>query len=153
MFPFANRDLQGLLNDSERESMQPIQARVAAVRMPVPKSRGGRWSLCQESLIDDERQYDVSKLTPTSPLPTLVRLARSCCAIEVQYRDLGTELWLDHFEGRSAGWNHHAVSGASSNSQYHRDAYTAEAAEHAEDLNPIYSRRCSARFALRPLDP
>jgi hypothetical protein len=43
----------------------------------------------------------------------LVRIARSRWAIEVQYRDLKTELGLDHFEGRSyPGWNHHAVLAA-----------------------------------------
>ena len=47
------------------------------------------------------------------PLKTLVRIARSRWAIEVQYRDLKSELGLDHFEGRSyPGWNHHAVLAA-----------------------------------------
>ena len=63
--------------------------------------------LCQESLVDRERQYYFSNLPPDTPL-TLVRIARSRCAIEVQYRDLKSELGLDHFEGRSyPGWNHH----------------------------------------------
>jgi hypothetical protein len=48
-----------------------------------------------------------------APLQTLVRIARSRWAIEVQYRDLKSELGLDHFEGRSyRGWNHHAVLAA-----------------------------------------
>jgi SRSO17 transposase len=52
-------------------------------------------------------------LPPTTPLKTLVRIARSRWAIEVQYRDLKSELGLDHFEGRShPGWNHHAVLAA-----------------------------------------
>jgi SRSO17 transposase len=91
----------------------PLEARFAAVRVRIAKSRSERWLLCQESLSDDERQYYVSNLPPTTPLKTLVRLARSRWAIEVQYRDLKSELGLDHFEGRSyPGWNHHAVLAA-----------------------------------------
>jgi hypothetical protein len=43
----------------------------------------------------------------------LALTARSRWAIEQQYRDLKTELGLDHFEGRSySGWGHHAVLAA-----------------------------------------
>ena len=91
----------------------PLEARFAAVRVRIPKSRSDRWLLCQESLVDGERQYYFSNLPPTTPLKTLVRIARSRWAIEVQYRDLKSELGLDHFEGRSyPGWNHHAVLAA-----------------------------------------
>lgn len=91
----------------------PLEARFAAVRVRIPKSRSDRWLLCQESLIDGDRQYYFSNLPPTTPLKTLVRIARSRWAIEVQYRDLKSELGLDHFEGRSyPGWNHHAVLAA-----------------------------------------
>jgi SRSO17 transposase len=91
----------------------PLEARFAAVRVRIAKSRSERWLLCQESLIDDDRQYYFSNLPPTTPLKTLVRLARSRWAIEVQYRDLKSELGLDHFEGRSyPGWNHHALLAA-----------------------------------------
>jgi len=91
----------------------PLEARFAAVRVQIPKSRSDRWLLCQESLVDGERQYYFSNLPPTTPLKTLVRIARSRWAIEVQYRDLKSELGLDHFEGRSyPGWNHHAVLAA-----------------------------------------
>ena len=96
-----------------RGTAGPLEARFAAVRVRVPKSRGERWLLCQESLVDGERQYYFSNLPPTTPLATLVRIARSRWAIEVQYRDLKSELGLDHFEGRSyPGWNHHAVLAA-----------------------------------------
>lgn len=92
---------------------RPLEARFAAVRVHIPKSRSERWLLCQESLVDGERQYYFSNLPPDTPLKTLVRIARSRWAIEVQYRDLKTELGLDHFEGRSyPGWNHHAVLAA-----------------------------------------
>jgi SRSO17 transposase len=91
----------------------PLEARFAAIRVRIPKSRSERWLLCQESLVDGERQYYFSNLPPTTPLRTLVRLARSRWAIEVQYRDLKSELGLDHFEGRSyPGWTHHAVLAA-----------------------------------------
>jgi len=91
----------------------PLEARFAAVRVRIPRSRSERWLLCQESLVDRERQYYFSNLPPDTPLKALVRLARSRWAIEVQYRDLKTELGLDHFEGRSyLGWNHHAVLAA-----------------------------------------
>ena len=91
----------------------PLEARFAAVRVQIPKSRSGRWLLCQESLVDGERQYYFSNLPADTPLKTLVRIARSRWAIEVQYRDLKSELGLDHFEGRSyPGWHHHAVLAA-----------------------------------------
>jgi SRSO17 transposase len=91
----------------------PLEARFAAVRVHIPKSRSERWLLCQESLVDGERQYYFSNLPAETPLKTVVRIARSRWAIEVQYRDLKTELGLDHFEGRSyPGWNHHAVLAA-----------------------------------------
>lgn len=91
----------------------PLEARFAAVRVHIPKSRSERWLLCQASLVDDERQYYFSNLPPETSLKTLVRIARSRWAIEVQYRDLKTELGLDHFEGRSyPGWTHHAVLAA-----------------------------------------
>jgi SRSO17 transposase len=91
----------------------PLEARFAAVRVVIPRSRSERWLLCQESLVDGERQYYFSNLPPDTPLKTLVRIARSRWAIEVQYRDLKTELGLDHFEGRSyPGWTHHAVLAA-----------------------------------------
>jgi SRSO17 transposase len=96
-----------------RGTKGPLEARFAAVRVRIAKSRSERWLLCQESLVDGERQYYFSNLPPATPLKTLVRIARSRWAIEVQYRDLKSELGLDHFEGRSyPGWNHHAVLAA-----------------------------------------
>jgi SRSO17 transposase len=96
-----------------RGTKGPLEARFAAVRVRIPKSRSDRWLLCQMSLVDGERQYYFSNLPPTTPLTTLVRIARSRWAIEVQYRDLKSELGLDHFEGRSyPGWHHHAVLAA-----------------------------------------
>ena len=91
----------------------PLVARFAAIRVRPAKSRAERWLLCEESLTDGERKYYFSNEAPAIPLRTLVALARSRWAIEVQYRDFKTELGLDHFEGRSyPGWNHHAVLAA-----------------------------------------
>lgn len=96
-----------------RGTKGPLEARFAAVRVQIPKSRSERWLLCQESLVDGERQYYFSNLPPTTPLKALARIARSRWAIEVQYRDLKRELGLDHFEGRSyPGWQHHALLAA-----------------------------------------
>jgi SRSO17 transposase len=90
-----------------------LEARFAAVRVVLPKSRSARWLLCQESLVEGARDYYFSNLPAETPLTTLVRIARSRWAIEVQYRDLKSELGLDHFEGRSyPGWQHHAVLAA-----------------------------------------
>ena len=46
----------------------------------------------------------------TTALPQLVRFAHQRWAIEQQYRELKTNLGLDHFEGRTfPGWHHHVV--------------------------------------------
>jgi SRSO17 transposase len=91
----------------------PLVARFAAIRVRPAKSRGERWLLCEESLTDGERKYYFSNCPPTTSLRGLVKLARGRWAVEIQYRDLKSELGFDHFEGRSyPGWNHHAVLAA-----------------------------------------
>ena len=46
----------------------------------------------------------------TTSLLQLVRFAHQRWAIEQQYRELKTNLGLDHFEGRTfPGWHHHVV--------------------------------------------
>ena len=88
----------------------PLVARFAALRLRLRQGRGERWVLFERSLADDERKYYVLNLDATASLKTLVRLARSRWPIEQQYRELKTELGLDHFEGRSyPGWSHHTV--------------------------------------------
>jgi SRSO17 transposase len=88
----------------------PLEARFAARRVRLRHGRGERWVLFERSLADDERKYYVLNLEPNAPLKRLVRLARSRWPIEQQYRDLKTELGLDHFEGRTyPGWAHHTV--------------------------------------------
>jgi SRSO17 transposase len=94
-------------------SKGPLEARFVALRVRPRSARAERWLLCQESLTDGERKYYFSNLPPDTPLRTLAEIARSRWAIEVQYRDLKSELGLTHFEGRSyPGWNHHAILAA-----------------------------------------
>jgi SRSO17 transposase len=88
----------------------PLAARFVARRVRLRHGRGERWVLFERSLADDERKYYVLNLEPTASLKRLVRLARSRWPIEQQYRELKTELGLDHFEGRTyPGWTHHTV--------------------------------------------
>jgi SRSO17 transposase len=52
----------------------------------------------------------VLNLAPTATLRELATLARSRWPIEQQYRELKSDLGIDHFEGRSyRGWAHHVV--------------------------------------------
>jgi SRSO17 transposase len=54
--------------------------------------------------------YWLSDLPETTPLKTLVRLAKIRWRIEHDYRELKTGLGLSHFEGRSLpGFHHHAT--------------------------------------------
>jgi SRSO17 transposase len=54
--------------------------------------------------------YWLSTLPETTPLKTLVRLAKIRWRIEHDYRELKTGLGLDHFEGRSyLGWHRHVT--------------------------------------------
>lgn len=51
-----------------------------------------------------------SDTTVQTPLSRIARLAHCRWAVEQQYRELKTNLGIDHFEGRtSPGWHHHIV--------------------------------------------
>ena len=69
------------------------------------------WLLGERDLGDTPRtKYAFINLPATASLPQLVRLAHQRWAIEQQYRELKTDLGLDHFEGRTfPGWHHHVV--------------------------------------------
>jgi SRSO17 transposase len=55
-------------------------------------------------------KYWLSNMDPTTPLKTLVRLAKIRWRVEHDYRELKTGLGLDHFEGRSfTGWHRHVT--------------------------------------------
>ena len=57
-----------------------------------------------------QTKYYFVHLPPTATLRQLVRLAHQRWTIEQQYRELKTDLGLDHFEGRTfPGWQHHVV--------------------------------------------
>lgn len=65
--------------------------------------------LCERSAADVHKYY-LLHLPPTATLHDLVRLARSRWPIEQQYRELKSDLGLDHFEGRTyRGWTHHVA--------------------------------------------
>jgi SRSO17 transposase len=69
------------------------------------------WLLCERPCGTSQAQrFYFSNLPATTSLPHLARLAHRRWAVEQQYRDLKTELGLDHFEGRTyPGWHHHVV--------------------------------------------
>jgi SRSO17 transposase len=55
-------------------------------------------------------RYWLSNLPADTPQRTLIQLAKLRWRIEHDYRELKTELGLDHFEGRSwQGWHHHVT--------------------------------------------
>lgn len=88
---------------------QPIVAHFCALRVRAVEGRGDRWLLCERSPADVYKYY-LLHLPPTATLPDLVALARSRWPIEQQYRELKSDLGLDHFEGRTyRGWTHHVV--------------------------------------------
>lgn len=87
----------------------PLSADFCALRVRPLAGRGDRWLLCERSATG-ERKYYLLHLPATTPLVDLVALARSRWPIEQQYRELKTDLGLDHFEGRTyQGWTHHVV--------------------------------------------
>lgn len=93
-----------------RGTKGPLAARFVALRVRLTGTPGERWLLCERSLATDEHKYYLLNLDATTPLPTLVRLARSRWPIEQQYRELKDDLGWDHFEGRTwRGWTHHTV--------------------------------------------
>jgi hypothetical protein len=69
------------------------------------------WLLCERSLgANQVRKLYFSNLPVPTRLSHLVRLAHHRWAVEQKYRDLKTELGMDHFEGRTyPGWHHHIV--------------------------------------------
>lgn len=69
------------------------------------------WLLCERrTRTGPVQRYYFSNVPATTPLPRLAKLAHCRWAVEQQYRDLKTELGIDHFEGRTyPGWQHHIV--------------------------------------------
>lgn len=69
------------------------------------------WLLCERrGPRAPVQRYYLSNLPATTPLAHLARLAHCRWAVEQQYRELKTDLGIDHFEGRTyPGWQHHVV--------------------------------------------
>jgi SRSO17 transposase len=87
----------------------PLTADFCAWRVRPSEGRGDRWLLGERSATG-ERKYYLVHLPATAALADLVALARSRWPIEQQYRELKSDLGLDHFEGRTyPGWTHHVV--------------------------------------------
>jgi SRSO17 transposase len=94
-----------------------LQAYFAAVRVtPVVYWRQYRerhevWLLCERrGPSGPVHRYYFSNVPPQTPLGRIARLAHCRWAVEQQYRELKTNLGIDHFEGRTyPGWHHHIV--------------------------------------------
>lgn len=92
-----------------------LAIRVRPASRHIPRNSDG--SLPHEWLIaewppdqPEPVKYWLSTLPSTTPLKTLVRLAKIRWRIEHDYRELKTGLGLDHFEGRSyLGWHRHVT--------------------------------------------
>jgi|TARA_B100000315_G_scaffold243296_1_gene266533 SRSO17 transposase len=69
------------------------------------------WLLAERDTGDTpQSKYYFVHLPATASWTRLVRFAHQRWAIEQQYRELKTDLGLDHFEGRTfPGWHHHVV--------------------------------------------
>ncbi len=98
-------------------SNPPLRAQFAALRVtPVVYWRQQAalhevWLLCERrGPRAPVQRYYFSNLPPTTPVARLARLAHCRWAVEQQYRELKTDLGIDHFEGRTyPGWQHHVV--------------------------------------------
>ena len=73
------------------------------------------WLVAERDVGDTPQTKHVFVHLPaTASWTRLVRFAHQRWAIEQQYRELKTDLGLDHFEGRTfPGWHHHVVLTAS----------------------------------------
>jgi SRSO17 transposase len=89
--------------------------RVRPANRDIPRDQDGVlpavWLLAEwPPGADEPTDYRLSTLPETTPLKTVVRLAKIRWRIEHDYRELKTGLGLDHFEGRSyLGWHRHVT--------------------------------------------
>jgi SRSO17 transposase len=92
-----------------------LALRVRPANRDIPRAEDGSlpavWLLAEWPPGEDEPTgYWLSTLPESTPLKTLVRLAKIRWRIEHDYRELKTGLGLDHFEGRSyLGWHRHVT--------------------------------------------
>jgi hypothetical protein len=82
-----------------------------AARDPGPRLAPEVWLVGERDVGDTpQTKYFFVHLPATASWTRLVRFAHQRWAIEQQYRELKTNLGLDHFEGRTfPGWHHHVV--------------------------------------------
>jgi SRSO17 transposase len=92
-----------------------LAIRVRPANRDIPRADDGSlpalWLLAEwPPGADEPTDYWLSTLPTSTPLKTLVRLAKIRWRIEHDYRELKTGLGLDHFEGRSfLGWHRHVT--------------------------------------------
>ncbi|MEV0705918.1 IS701 family transposase [Saccharopolyspora sp. NPDC050389] len=92
-----------------------LALRIRPANRDIPRADDGSlpetWLLAQWPPREPEpTEYWISNLPATTPIKTLVRLAKLRWRIEHDYRELKTGLGLTHFEGRSfTGWHRHVT--------------------------------------------
>lgn len=91
-----------------------MRSRFAALRVRPARSRDREvppveWALSEWRPVEpNPTKYYLSTLPASTPLATLVRLARLRWRMESDYQELRHEFGLDHFEGRGwRGFHHH----------------------------------------------
>jgi hypothetical protein len=97
-------------------------------------------------------QYWLSNLPATTPLRSLVKLAKHRWVIERDYEELKQELGLGHYEGRSwRGFHHHATLciAAYGFLMAERNRFSPLPAPAMLDYQPRNCRRTSAREGRR----
>jgi SRSO17 transposase len=92
-----------------------LAIRVRPANRDIPRGSDGSlpecWLIAEWPPGKDEPvKYWLSNLDTSTPLKTLVRLAKIRWRVEHDYRELKTGLGIDHFEGRSfTGWHRHVT--------------------------------------------
>jgi SRSO17 transposase len=92
-----------------------LALRVRPANRDIPRAPDGSLPVCWLLAewppgASEPTDYWLSNLPESTPLRTLVRVAKIRWRVEHDYRELKTGLGLDHFEGRSfAGWHRHVT--------------------------------------------
>ncbi|MEV0733356.1 IS701 family transposase [Polymorphospora sp. NPDC050346] len=92
-----------------------LRLRVRPANRDIPRNDDGSlpdcWLIAEWPPGTDEPiKYWLSNLDQRTPLKTLAQLAKQRSRIEHDYRELKTDLGIDHFEGRShTGWHRHVT--------------------------------------------
>ncbi len=92
-----------------------LALRVRPANRDIPRTVAGtvpeQWLIVEwPPGANEPTKYWLSNMDPSTPLKTLVRLAKIRWRVEHDYRELKTGLGIDHFEGRSfVGWHRHVT--------------------------------------------